>query len=190
MGLHWNNAVLIVECNNHGIATITQIKNRHYPDSLIFKSNYTTAKPDDKFKNPQKRYGWQTTIRTKPLIIDNLADYLLKKIIPGLTKHDLLELSKYVRDSKGRTNAERGKHDDRVMVLAIFYYIQQFLKRVTFDVKYGKCEHCNYYYKTEGVCMRINMIKNKEDVCSLHDQINYDIQPQELAIDQILVGSR
>jgi hypothetical protein len=190
MGLHWNNAFLIVECNNHGIATITQIKNRHYPDALIFKSNYTTARPDDKYQNPQKRYGWQTSIRTKPIIIDNLADYLLKKLVPGLTKQDILELSKYVRDAKGRTNAERGKHDDRVMVLAIFYYVQQFIRRLTYDEKYGKFQHCNNYYQTEGVCMRTNMLKQKNDVCTLHDQINYDVQQQTLAIDQILVGRR
>lgn len=129
LGLHYNNAHLVVECNNHGIATITQIKNRHYPDTMIFKSNYTTSRPDDKYQNPQKRYGWQTNQRTKPMIIDNLADMLNKKELPPLTKHDLLEMSKYVRDAKGKTNAEKGKHDDRVMVLAIFYYVHQSYRR-------------------------------------------------------------
>jgi hypothetical protein len=191
MGLHWNNAHLVVECNNHGIATITQIKNRQYPDTLIFKSVYSAGRPDDKFNNPQKRYGWQTNVRTKPMIIDNLADMLQKKTIPGLTKHDLLELSKYVRDAKGRTNAERGKHDDRVMVLAIFYYVQQFLPRRTYDEKYGKCEHCQNFYRTEQVCMRTNMLKDKNDICSMIDQIDYDTVTDKSQLDiEVLVKGR
>lgn len=128
MGKHWNNAVLAVETgvSAHGTSAVTQLRNvEKYPISLIHQSNHAMEKSDDVFKNPERRFGWMTTPLTKPIIINHLATCLNNRAIPGVSLEQGMELRSYIREKNGKTNAESGKHDDRVMALAIAYYLLQ-----------------------------------------------------------------
>jgi len=123
----FNNALLIIETgvSAHGTSAMTQARNvENYPERFIFEHNIVKKiHPDDDFKQPFPRFGWRTTAVTRPLIINTLAKALLKKTIPNLLKEDVEEISTFIIKNNGKAEAEDGCFDDRVMVLAIAFYL-------------------------------------------------------------------
>jgi len=171
---HYNNAVIVVENNNHGNSTITQIRKVElYPEELIFESNYAKEKADDDFKTPEKRFGWMTTVRTKKVIIDNLAKLLNDGMIPGLTEDDIDELSTYVIDAKGATNAEDDCFDDRVMTLAIAYYVIQFIEIQNKPHTAG-CESCEFFQANLSMCLQTKRKACLEQWCRLFSLFTFE----------------
>jgi hypothetical protein len=171
LGKYYNNAILVVEANNHGNATIVQIKNvEKYPPYLIFASNYVVPKADDDFKRPNKRYGWMTTSISKGVIIDNLAYMILHKEIPFFIKSDLEELCSYVKASNGSTNAEFGCYDDRVMALAIGYYI---LKKYPYErvESWKNCDTCRYYDSDKKHCTEVDRVIKEPIYCRVYSEL-------------------
>ena len=178
IGRIYNNALVIIEANNHGIAAITQMRNENYPFNKIFVGKFLKVKADDEYKDPVKRYGWLTTGRTKPLIIDNLAYMMDKGEIPGLTDEDIFECMSYIRDGK-TTNAEFGAFDDRVMTLAIAYYLiwlDSFLVHYPMrrENRFEKCDNCKHNHKEKaymskpiGRCKLSDRVTHDDEVCSL-----------------------
>jgi hypothetical protein len=120
LGRAYNNALLIPEVNNHGHSVVAQIvHHEQYPLQQIFIGRFLRVKGDDEYKDPVKRYGWVTTGKTKPLIIDKLAQFIVANMIPIMSDEDITELSNYIVDDAGNTEAQQGGFDDRVMALAI-----------------------------------------------------------------------
>jgi len=172
-GYHYNMAMIITEANNHGIGAITQLRNMSYPAERIFQGKHIKAKSDDKYSKPNKRYGFLTTSSSKPLIINNLASMLIKYLIQEMTYEDISEMRTYMRDNAGRTNADENCYDDRVMTLAIFYYVVQFLVIVPID-KYSACEHCIYFSRDDYACSVNSHIRKLDDWCVMHEAIDYE----------------
>ena len=171
MGIHWNMAIIAPESNNHGHSSITQLRNvHHYPDNLIWSSLWTREHPDDQF-TAAVRYGWITTSKSKNAIINNLAKLLVEREIFGLTSEDISELFTYVIDQKGSTNADENCYDDRVMALAIAYYIIQFIEIKTIP-EYPDCGHCEHYYNEH--CNITKLKRSRDYYCSQHLQINFN----------------
>ena len=171
LGKYYNNAILVVEANNHGNSTITQIKNvEKYPPWLIFASNYVAPKADDDFKRPNKRYGWVTTSVSKGVIIDNLAYMIFHKEIPYFSKEDLEELCSYVKGSNGATNAEHGCFDDRVMALAIGYYI---LIKYPYErvEEWENCSTCRYYDIDNKHCREVDRAITEPIYCRVYSEL-------------------
>lgn len=110
LGRMYGTALIVVEDNNHGLATLNDLK-RTYP-KLYFRKTF------DKLANEWKEaIGWRTTSRTKPLMIGELD----KAIRAGLdipSARVIEEMISYVIEEDGATNASEGKHDDRVMATA------------------------------------------------------------------------
>jgi len=173
VGYHYNMAMSIIEANNHGIGAITQLRNMGYPPERIFQGKHIKTKSDDKYNKPNKRYGFLTTSSSKPLIIDNLAIMLVRYLLQELTYEDISEMRTYMRDNAGRTNADENCYDDRVMTLAIFYYVVQFLVLVPID-KYSYCEHCIYYSRDDRACSVNQHVRELDDWCVMHDAIDYE----------------
>jgi len=123
----YNNALIICEANNHGHSSITQLRNvEHYPEELIFEHNLVMkTSPDEDFRDPNKRLGWRTTNKTRPLIIDALGKAIIKRYVPDFLKGDIEELYSFVIKANGKCEAEDKCYDDRVIVLAITYYLLQ-----------------------------------------------------------------
>lgn len=114
LGRFYNWALLGPEVNNHGLAVVQRLRDLFY--SNIYKREKGM---DEVFETPTSKFGWKTTMTTKPLAID----YLAEAIREGLVKDEdivfIEEAFSYVRDERGRTNAEDGCHDDTVMAKAI-----------------------------------------------------------------------
>lgn len=109
LGEQLNNAFITVESNNHGGSTLTVLKNV-YPKYLIFSQKKET--------DQYLQYGFNTTSKTKPLILNNLR----KEFTDGFVIHSPAlkdELGTFVEKDTGKLEAEEGCFDDRVMALAV-----------------------------------------------------------------------
>jgi hypothetical protein len=110
---YYNEAYLGVENNNHGLTTLKAIQRLEYWNIFFTK---TYDKIADKIT---KKMGWTTSTRTKPLAIDKLAEYVRECYLGIYDEVLITELSTYVIDDRGATNAQEGSYDDLVMALAI-----------------------------------------------------------------------
>ena len=79
-----------------------------------------------------KSYGFKTTSLTRPVIIAELVKIVRESVELINDKLTLEEMLTFVRNEKGRPEAQQGAHDDLVMGLAIAYYS---MTQVVFDVE-------------------------------------------------------
>lgn len=79
-----------------------------------------------------KSYGFKTTSLTRPVIIAELVKIVREEVELINDKLTLEEMLTFVRNEKGRPEAQQGAHDDLVMGLAIAYYSRT---QVIFDVE-------------------------------------------------------
>jgi len=171
MGRHWNNAIIVIEHNNHGGGVLIELR-RHerYPDALLHCSRIKHREHDqDKGLHPEIKWGWETNLATKPVIIDNLALMIQRKQVPWFPPEDLPELYAYIRGDRGATNAEEGEHDDRVMSNSIGHYIfPQYQKPPMAEWQF--CANCSSFdeqRESEGRCKRSGRWCQHSDVCRL-----------------------
>lgn len=109
----YNEAYLAVENNNHGLTTLKSILHCDY-------YNIFYSKQHDRVNDIlTKKIGWSTTSKTKPPLIDKLAEFVREKFFGLWDLEIVMELYSYVIDEQGKTNAQEGKHDDCVIALAI-----------------------------------------------------------------------
>lgn len=126
LGKFYNDALIGIEVN---FST--------YPNELIqlmgYRKLYVRQAVDDYEKRPQKKLGFRTDTRTRPLILDGLKD-VVKQNPELINDYDTLaEMLTFVKSDTGKAQAEEGKHDDLVMSLAISHFIrtQQTVKAKT-----------------------------------------------------------
>jgi len=121
----WNNALVVVEDNNHGLVTLNELKQR-------YTNLYYRKVKDEVTDEWTDKLGWRTTPRTKPMLIGNLD----KQLRAGLTieaKEILDELMTYIIEEDGKTNASEGCKDDLVMGLACA--VQGYVESSEFEIK-------------------------------------------------------
>ena len=114
---YYNDAYIGCENNNHGLTTLKAIQNLDYWN-IFFTKTY------DKIADTiSQKVGWSTNNKTKPLMINKLAEYIRNKWIGIKDKILIQECFTYVIDEKGSTNAQEGCHDDTVMAVAILLQV-------------------------------------------------------------------
>ncbi|GGG65972.1 terminase [Edaphobacter dinghuensis] len=100
----YNNAVIVVERNNHGSALLA------YLDTVEHYANiYSQA----------GQPGWLTTSVSKPEIISHMGALLVESPKLFASRRLLGECRTFVAMEGGRTGAVSGAHDDCVMAMAI-----------------------------------------------------------------------
>lgn len=114
IGIFYNNALVGVEINNHGLTTVQSLRNKSYPN-LYMREN----SEENRFQERTAVMGWRTDKKTKPVIINNLAKAIREDDIIDLDVVFLSEGQTYVVDDQGYTNAQEGQFDDTVMAAAI-----------------------------------------------------------------------
>lgn len=117
LGKYYNDALIGIEVN---FST--------YPNELIqllgYRRLYVRQAVDDYEKTVQKKFGFRTDTRTRPLIIDGLKD-VVHQTPELIGDYDTLqEMMTFIRSDTGRPQAETGQHDDLVMSLAIAHFIR------------------------------------------------------------------
>ena len=141
IGTYYNNALVGVEINNHGIATAAKLRNMFYRNLYMRE----TAE-DEQFQVRTTKFGWQTNKKTKPIMISELQRSIREGDIIDLDIVFIREAMSYIRKDNGAMEAQQGQHDDVVMSTAIALqmadwspydtdyaskYIQKPLKRYT-----------------------------------------------------------
>ena len=120
LGFYYNEALIIVENNGHGILTCTRLgKDYAYP-------NFYTEVVIDKLTDKETvKLGFTTTAKTKPLIIDELRADFRDDAIELNDKVTIREMLTYVVSQSGAMEAEHGCYDDCVMSLALANHVHQ-----------------------------------------------------------------
>jgi hypothetical protein len=119
LGRWYNGALLVVEANNHGIATIHTL--RH----LGYKSLYRRRQINRLYNRVTEEWGFKTTRSSTPLIISGLDEALRNQEVMIHEPETFVELKGYVRDEMGRMGGS--PFDDRVMALALAHHGRGFM---------------------------------------------------------------
>lgn len=99
-------------------------------ERLGYTNQYRREEEDTYTGKLQKRFGFRTDRNSRPRVISNLIEIVRDHTNQINDKETLEEMLTFVRNEKGRPEAQEGAHDDLVMGLAIAYEIQG---QVTFD---------------------------------------------------------
>lgn len=113
-GRMYNNALAVVEINNHGLTTVTAMKNLMYPQMYFRPAQFD--KVSSKFSD---RLGWKTTKVTRPLMIDDLAEALRKDELLLHSEEITDEMVTFIFDLGNNMQPMDGFHDDCIFSAAI-----------------------------------------------------------------------
>jgi phage terminase large subunit len=117
LGKYYNYALIGLEAN-FSTYPIKEL------ERLGYKKQYIREVPDTYTGKIQQKYGFRTDKATRPVIIANLVKVVREQ--PELFNDipTLNEMLTFVRNEKGRAEAQEGKHDDLIIGLAITHYIR------------------------------------------------------------------
>lgn len=120
LGKLYNYAKVAPESNAHGLLTVnTLYKYLGYP-------NVHTEVIEDKLTDRDTvNLGFRQSVKTRPMIIDNLRGALRDREIELNDKTTIRELMTFVVTESGKLEHDAGCHDDCVMALAIANHIHE-----------------------------------------------------------------
>ena len=113
LGRYYNNALLAVESNSMGIATLQKLDHMNYVN-LYRQTKIANVKNEE-----GERLGFRTTSATKPAIISNLKNLIDNEDLNIPDPQIILELKNYIATDTGKTEAAPNYNDDYVIALAI-----------------------------------------------------------------------
>jgi hypothetical protein len=117
LGMYYNKALIGIEAN-YSTFPIQELERLKYPNQ------YVRVKEDKYTKKTEKSYGFKTTTVSRPRILGQLQA-IIKESIELLVDIDTLkEGLTFIKNEKGRAEAQVGYHDDLIMALAIAYDIR------------------------------------------------------------------
>lgn len=117
LGRYYNWAIIAIE-NNFSTYPTKQLDKMDYPNQFIRRHE------DKAYDDISMQYGVKTTSVTRPLFISALKSVVNNNIGLINDAETLRQMLTFVKNDKGRAEADKGKHDDKVMALGIAYYIR------------------------------------------------------------------
>lgn len=118
LGMYYKQALIGIESNFDSFP-IKELVRLGYPNLYI-------REREDKYSEIiEKSYGFRTTTVTRPVIISNLIKIVRENTRLINDVDTLKEMLMFVRNEKGRAEAQEGEHDDLVMGLAIAYRVRE-----------------------------------------------------------------
>jgi hypothetical protein len=119
LGRYYHEAHLGVERNGHGHSVLnTLMHTTHYP-ALYHHTDY------DQSGLQERRPGWPTSQKTKPIMIDDLAAAIAGGHLLIHSAELVDECRSFVTMDNGSTGAQPGRHDDRVVAAAIAWQVRK-----------------------------------------------------------------
>lgn len=115
LGIYYNKALISIEANFSSYP-IKELERLRYPHQ------YARQREDSYTHKLVNSYGFKTTSVTRPLVIAGLVEVVRDHSQWINDKDTLQEMLTFVRNEKGRAEAQEGAHDDCVLALAIAYY--------------------------------------------------------------------
>lgn len=118
LGKFYNTALIAIEANFSSYP-VRELEKLRYPRQFVRQA-------EDSFTHSvQQSYGFKTTSVTRPLILAGLVEIVREHADWICDRETLEELLTFVRNERGRPEAQAGAHDDCVMALAIAYYSRE-----------------------------------------------------------------
>ena len=131
----YNDALLVVENNNIGWATLQTIIDRGYENLFYQEKNHLVVDEDNKLTNryrsidKNKIPGFTTTLKTKPLIVAKMEEYTREKMVKLKSTRLIDELFVFIYKNS-KTEALDGYNDDLVMSYSILLWIRDTAIRI------------------------------------------------------------
>lgn len=118
---------------NTGSATIYVLKELNYPNLYKMPQSFISTEEER-----QEKYGWITSISSRPKMLDDLALAIRQKSLLIPSKMIIDELFTFIRNERtGKPQADIGQHDDLVMALAIAFQLFQTEPTPTTEADYS-----------------------------------------------------
>jgi phage terminase large subunit len=114
LGKYYNDALLSVEAN-YSTYPVKRL------EMLKYRNQYVREREDTYTHKIVQSFGYKTTKLTRPVLIAGLVEIVREKPELIVDKETLLEMLTFVRNEKGRPEAQNGAHDDCIMALGIAY---------------------------------------------------------------------
>jgi hypothetical protein len=124
IGRQYGDAMLVVENNNVGYAVLTKLEDLGY--SNLYYSTKGTHQYLDSYAaktSSNSILGFTTSMKTRPLIIAKLEEFVRNDLITVRSSRLLNELRTFVWNN-GKPEAMKGYNDDLVMSLAIACWVR------------------------------------------------------------------
>lgn len=114
LGYYYKKAKIAPERNNHGHTVCNLLERRRYPRI------YKTQRLDRMGNKPIEKTGWETNIKTRPLMVDSLIGSFNDAIIKINDVNTLDQMLTFVRDpNTGKPQGDKDCKDDLVIALCI-----------------------------------------------------------------------
>lgn len=129
IGTEYNDAVLVVENNNVGWAVLQVLLDREYRNLFWMKRDLKYVDTKTQYTNKYRREdrnqipGFSTTMKTRPLIIEKLSQFIREKQVKINSIRLIDELYVFIFNN-GKAEAFKGYNDDLVMSMAITLWIR------------------------------------------------------------------
>lgn len=119
LGQYYNEALIGIEINYSRQPMRVLQKKYNYPNL------YVRERLDGVSDKPLLDYGFETTSRTKPIIIGELVEFMRNNSWAEVDVPTLKEMTTFVKKDNGKLEALDGCHDDLVIALAIAHFISK-----------------------------------------------------------------
>ena len=123
-GNEYGTCLLVVENNGIGIAVLEKLKDKQYKKLYYsIKSTHEFIDSDIADGDDRAVLGFTTSVKTRPLIVAKLEEYVRNKLINIHSNRVFHELKTFVWQN-GKPQAMRSYNDDLVMSLAIACWVR------------------------------------------------------------------
>jgi len=126
----WNDALLVIERENVGWATIQVVlddgySNLYYTHKIdpYLDENIHLARYDDLKNKADMTPGFTTNSKTRPIVISKIVTCMREKTVTIRSKR-LINQMYVFKWKNGKAQAAEGYHDDLVMALGIFLFVR------------------------------------------------------------------
>jgi hypothetical protein len=135
LGTKYNDALLVVENNNIGWATLQTIIDRGYENLFYQEKNHLVVDDEIQHTNRYRHIdknkipGFTTTMKTKPLLVAKMEEYTREKMVKLKSTRLIDELFVFIYKNS-KTEALDGYNDDLVMSYSILLWIRDTAIRI------------------------------------------------------------
>jgi len=121
----YNDALLVVENANIGWSTIEQILEREYKNVYYSSTSNTDTVESymSKYERDKLVPGFTMSMRTRPLVVAKMTEYIREKSVTIQSKRLLQEMRVFVWKN-GKAQAQTNYNDDLVMAFATALYVR------------------------------------------------------------------
>ena len=123
-GKEYGNCLMVIENIGIGIAACEKVRDLGYPNLYYsIKSTHEFVDSLEGEYNDSAVIGFTTSVKTRPLIVAKLEEYIRNKLVKPKSSRLFHEVKTFIWNN-GKPQAMRSYHDDLIMALAIACWVR------------------------------------------------------------------